>query len=75
MRDQGCRFPGCDRRPSWCQTHHVIPWHAGGDTKLDNLVLLCDFHHHTIHKPAWNTTFDGHTLTVTKPDGDVVGAV
>jgi hypothetical protein len=72
VRDRGCRFPGCDRRPGWCETHHVVPWLRGGETKLDNLVLLCDFHHHTIHKPGWNATFDGHTFTVVKPDGDVV---
>ncbi len=25
-RDGGCTFPGCDRPPDWCETHHVTPW-------------------------------------------------
>jgi Domain of unknown function (DUF222) len=74
VRDQGCRFPGCDRRPSWCQTHHVVPWFPDGETKLDNLVLLCDFHHHVVHKPGWTATFDGVTFEVTNPDGRLIGA-
>jgi hypothetical protein len=73
VRDRHCRFPGCDRRPSWSQTHHVVPWLPDGETKLDNLVLLCDFHHHVVHKPGWAATFDGTTFTVTNPDGRVIG--
>jgi hypothetical protein len=73
VRDRRCRYPGCDRRPSWCQTHHVIPWIPDGPTALDNLVLLCDFHHHVIHKPGWHATFDGNTFEVTNPDGRIIG--
>jgi hypothetical protein len=74
VRDKHCRFPGCDRRPSWCQGHHVVDWIHDGDTKLSNLVLLCSFHHHLIHKPGWHVTFDGHTFTATNPDGKTIGA-
>jgi hypothetical protein len=73
VRDQGCRFPGCDRRPSWCQAHHVIPWNSDGETKLSNLVLLCSHHHHVIHKLGWHATFDGITFEVINPDGRIVG--
>lgn len=68
-RDKGCRFPGCGRRPGWCQTHHVIWWVSGGETVIINLVLLCRFHHRVLHRPGWTATFDGITFTVTKPDG------
>jgi hypothetical protein len=34
-RDLGCSFPGCDRPPDWCETHHVIGWVDGGRTDLD----------------------------------------
>ena len=44
-RDRGCSFPGCDRPPDWCETHHVIPWVDGGTTDLQNLTLVCGFHH------------------------------
>src|SRR5690242_12726645 len=39
-RDRGCSFPGCDRPPDWCETHHVIPWVDGGRTDLQNLTLV-----------------------------------
>jgi hypothetical protein len=38
LRDQGCRFPGCDRPPGWTDGHHIIHWPDGGRTELDNLV-------------------------------------
>ena len=44
----------------------------GGTTVLINLVSLCDHHHHVVHLPGWTATFDGHTLTVTRPDGTEV---
>ncbi len=53
LRDQGCAFPGCDRPPSWCHAHHIVPWSKGGPTTLDNGVLLCGYHHRLIHQGAW----------------------
>ena len=49
IRDGGCQFPGC------CETrfvegHHIKHWANGGDTKLDNLVTLCRYHHRELHK-------------------------
>ena len=29
-RDRGCAHPGCDRPPSWCECHHIVPWERGG---------------------------------------------
>jgi hypothetical protein len=52
-RDRGCTFPGCTTPPSWCQTHHVIPWRAGGATTLDNLTLVCGHHHRTFEHAGW----------------------
>ena len=37
LRDQGCRFPGCDRPPAWTDGHHIIHWSDGGPTELANL--------------------------------------
>ena len=50
IRDRHCRFPGCDRRPTWCEGHHVQWVSHHGQTKLDNLVLLCRRHHRYLHK-------------------------
>jgi hypothetical protein len=52
-RDLGCCFPGCTRPASWCEAHHVIPWLAGGLTDLDNLCLLCRFHHREFERRGW----------------------
>ncbi|MDN4639029.1 DUF222 domain-containing protein, partial [Agreia sp. PsM10] len=56
-RDGGCVIPGCAAPPSRCQAHHVTPWvsenYPPGRTDIDNLVLLCPFHHATIHTSAW----------------------
>src|SRR6476661_3544169 len=41
-RDRGCSFPGCDRPPDWCESHHVIGWVDGGSTDLENLTLSAD---------------------------------
>jgi hypothetical protein len=70
LRDQGCRWPGCDRPVAWCDGHHLQPWHQGGATCLDNLVLCCRRHHHRLHESGWQAKLrvDG-TLEVTRPDG------
>ena len=69
VRDGGCRYPGCTRPHGWTQAHHVIHWKDGGRTVLINIVSLCDHHHHVVHQPGWTLTFDGHTISVTRPDG------
>ena len=53
LRDQGCRFPGCDRPPAWTDGHHIIHWANGGPTELENLVSLCRMHHRRVHEEAW----------------------
>ena len=52
-RDGGCSFPGCDRPPEWCERHHVLDWARGGRTDLDNLTLLCAYHHHNFASRGW----------------------
>ena len=53
LRDQHCRFPGCRRQPLACDAHHLTHWADGGDTSLDNRVLLCRAHHSLIHATPW----------------------
>ena len=56
LRDGGCSFPGCTRRPRRCHAHHVRHWADGGTTELDNLTLLCSRHHHLVHHNGWTVT-------------------
>ena len=46
-RDRGCRFPGCGNRRA--DAHHWRHWVHGGETKLENLILLCRRHHRMLH--------------------------
>ncbi|MCH7565749.1 MAG: DUF222 domain-containing protein [Gemmatimonadetes bacterium] len=60
-RDRRCRFPGCEVRHT--DAHHITHWAEGGDTKLDNLVLLCRRHHRAVHEGGWTVRLlpDGQT--------------
>ncbi|WP_235733329.1 HNH endonuclease signature motif containing protein [Mycolicibacterium neoaurum] len=53
VRDGGCAHPGCGRPVSWCDAHHIQPWSEGGETSLDNGVLLRRLHHSLIHHGGW----------------------
>ncbi len=68
-RDQGCRFPGCERT-CWVHLHHLVHWADGGATDLENLVTLCGHHHRLVHEGGWRVA--GHPdrqLTFLRPDG------
>jgi len=79
VRDQGCRFPGCDRPPSWSQAHHIVHWSHGGKTDADNLLLLCTHHHHAVHEGGFGIQGSPQRgspivsgLRFTRPDGSAL---
>lgn len=43
-RSQTCEVPGCDVARG-LEIDHIIPFADGGPSRLDNLQLLCGFHH------------------------------
>jgi len=48
-RDKCCRFPGCTHE-KWLDAHHVEHWADGGETSLENTLLLCSKHHRLLHE-------------------------
>ena len=52
-RDRGCRFPGCEHH-LFVDGHHVRHWARGGETNIDNLVLLCRRHHRLVHEGGYS---------------------
>jgi hypothetical protein len=69
-RDLHCRYGHCRRPAAWGECHHVIHCQHGGPTEVTNLVLLCSYHHHLLHRPGWHAQLhpDGQ-LDITAPDG------
>ena len=62
LRDRCCVVPGCGVAYG-LEIDHVEPLEFGGDTRLDNLALLCR-HHHRLK------TYDGWDLCRTGPSDD-----
>ena len=66
-RDGGCSFPGCDRPPEWCERHHLKAWIDGGPTDLDNLTLVCRYHHSQFAGRGWTCRLDPDRLPTWVP--------
>ena len=70
-RDGGCRFPGCRNR-IFTDAHHVEHWLDGGETNLDNTILLCRRHHRYIHEYGFSLEHLDDELVVRDPAGRVL---
>jgi len=68
-RDNGCRFPGCTCN-RFVDAHHILHWADGGETKMNNLVLLCRRHHRLVHEEGFgvHSQADGQVY-FTDPQG------
>ena len=70
-RDQGCRWPGCHKKPIHCDVHHIHFREHGGKNSPCNCCLFCKYHH---HRAAHDRTIGLHmtpdgALTITYADG------
>ena len=65
IRDGGCRFPGCSQH-RWTDAHHIHHWADGGETSLENLVILCRYHHRALHRDEYRIEHgaDGELLFI-----------
>jgi hypothetical protein len=68
-RHPTCAVPGCGATRG-LHAHHIRHWEDGGETELDNLVLLCPYHHRLHHRGVITITGPADHLVVTDSDGD-----
>lgn len=71
-RDRHCQYPGCDRPPVLCEVHHVRWWVRGGQTAVDNGVLLCWHHHDHVHRRGLTIERADDVWQFRRSDGSVV---
>ncbi len=71
-RDRHCRFPGCQRPPWWTEGHHIEHWKHGGSTSMENLILLCRYHHSLVHEHGFSVQGPGHQPTFRRPDRTIL---
>jgi len=70
-RDRGCTFPGCHRRR--VDAHHLVDWAKGGETSLDEMALLCRYHHVLVHEGGFTMWRDERgELCFSRPDGRMI---
>ncbi|WGM20997.1 DUF222 domain-containing protein [Paenarthrobacter sp. OM7] len=72
VRDATCRTPYCDAPIR--HMDHVVPWHNGGTTTLNNGAGLCEACNHTKENPGWSAGVphgQTHTLEVRTPTGHI----
>jgi hypothetical protein len=75
-RDRGCAMPGCAEHRAWkLHVHHIWHWADGEPTCLDNLVLLCKAHHHTLQHGAFTITASGGRFVFSDETGAVIEPV
>ncbi len=68
LRDTSCKHPGCVNT-HYLDAHHIKHWADGGETKLDNLVMLCRHHHQALHKGAFEISIVDDEVVFTSATG------
>lgn len=54
-----CVRPGCRRPSSQCEAHHITWWSLGGKTQIEDMCMLCPFHHWQLHEGGWQMARQG----------------
>jgi hypothetical protein len=70
LRDEVCRFPGCNRPAIHSEIDHTDAFAFGGATDAGNLAALCRLHHRMKHLTTWKVDNRGNgILDWTSPTG------
>jgi hypothetical protein len=66
-----CGHPACQVPFDSCRIHHIRWWTRDrGPTDLENLLPLCETHHHLVHEGGWTLTMTpARVATWVRPDG------
>ena len=62
LRDETCRFPGCNRAARQSDLDHTVPFTENGhqgETNLTNMACLCAKHHRDKHETGWRVSQAG----------------
>jgi hypothetical protein len=71
-RDGGCCFPGCTCT-RFVDAHHIQHWADGGETSMNNLILLCRQHHRLVHEGGFGISKTAaNEFQFTNPAGTVI---
>ncbi len=66
-RDGVCQYTGC-QESEYVDAHHIQHWAEGGETRLDNLVTLCRFHHRQLHRGCFDIRLKGNSAEILVPE-------
>jgi hypothetical protein len=67
-----CAHPDCSVPVTNCKPHHIVWYSKQGPTLLDNLLPVCEQHHHLLHEGGWTVTMTpDREVTWMRPDGSV----
>ena len=52
----GCEVEGCDAPPGMTHLHHKKGWADGGQTNINDAIMICPWHHTRAHDTRYNMT-------------------
>jgi hypothetical protein len=70
-RSGHCQYPGCTAIRE-LQAHHLVPAEFGGETVVDNMILLCPRHHKLLHDHHIRTSGNGEDPVFTDASGRAI---
>lgn len=70
-RDGCCAYPGCEQS-KFVDAHHMLHWADGGETSMDNLLLLCRRHHRLVHEGGVTIEGPAKSPRFRRRDGELI---